>query len=156
MEPNPLKQLDDKPVDQDEDGGDLHGRQKEEDRDQSDDARVRELHQVGAHHAGDGAAGADGGQPRVCIEGHVDQSRGHAAQQVEQQVFRMAQDVLDVVAEDPQEPHVADQVQPAAVQEHGGHEGVQSAAGRDQPMSGDQVVQREPVERQLVEETPAR
>ena len=33
----------------------------------------------------------------------------------------MAQTVLDVVAEDPQVPHVSDQVQPAAVQEHRGY-----------------------------------
>ena len=31
----------------------------------------------------------------------------------------MSQDVLDVVAVDPQEPHIADQVHPAAMHEHG-------------------------------------
>jgi hypothetical protein len=36
----------------------------------------------------------------------------------------MAQQVLHVVAEDVEEQHVPDQVHPAAVEEHGGHERV--------------------------------
>jgi hypothetical protein len=36
----------------------------------------------------------------------------------------MAQQVLHVVAEDVEEQHIADQVHPAAVEEHGGHKRV--------------------------------
>ena len=35
----------------------------------------------------------------------------------------MADAVLDIVAENPEVPHVPDQVQPAAMQEHRGHKG---------------------------------
>jgi len=41
------------------------------------------------------------------------------AEQVEDQVRELAELVLDVVAEDDQEQHVAEQVQPALVNEHG-------------------------------------
>ena len=34
----------------------------------------------------------------------------------------MPEDVFDVVAEDPQEPHVAQHVHPAAVKKHGGED----------------------------------
>ncbi len=42
--------------------------------------------------------------------------------QVEQGESERAHAVLDVVAEDPQRPHVADDVRPAAVEEHAGQE----------------------------------
>src|SRR3972149_251069 len=55
--------------------------------------------------------------------GRVDQNLpkggGDAHDQVEDDEPDSAEDVLDVVAEDPEEPHVPDQVEPAAVHEHG-------------------------------------
>ena len=48
--------------------------------------------------------------------------RDQAARQVEQGEPERAHAVLDVVAEDPQRPHVADDVEPAAVEEHAGQE----------------------------------
>ena len=44
---------------------------------------------------------------------------GDPAQQVKNQVFAVAQDVFDIVPEDPQKPHVAQHVHPTAVEEHG-------------------------------------
>src|SRR5207302_9286740 len=45
-----------------------------------------------------------------------------AAAQVEKEIAAAPKYVLDIVAEDPKEKHVADQVKPAAVQEHAGQE----------------------------------
>jgi hypothetical protein len=49
---------------------------------------------------------------------------GETAEQVESQEANVAHRVLDVIPEDPEEPHVSDQMQPAAVKEHGGEGGV--------------------------------
>lgn len=48
----------------------------------------------------------------------VRQPRRKAGQQVEGQKASVSHPVLDIVAEDPKGPHVADQVQPSPVQEH--------------------------------------
>ena len=49
--------------------------------------------------------------------------RRDAAEQIEDQELHVPEAVLDVVAEDPQVQHVAAEVQPAAVHEHGGENG---------------------------------
>ena len=55
----------------------------------------------------------------VGVEEDVRQRRGHPGHQVRTiSVLDLAQPVLDVVAEDPEEEHVAGQVQEAPVQEH--------------------------------------
>ncbi len=41
----------------------------------------------------------------------------------------MAQNVFDIVPEDPQEPHISQHVQPAAVEEHGGQKMVDTENG---------------------------
>ena len=43
----------------------------------------------------------------------------------------MSHRILDIIAEDPHEPHIADQVQPAAMHEHGGQDRMPAAALRD-------------------------
>ena len=45
---------------------------------------------------------------------------GSAAQQIKDHEAAMAHRILDVIAEDPQEPHIAEQMHPATVQEHVG------------------------------------
>ena len=57
------------------------------------------------------------GSERIQVEQHVGQAGGDAAQQVEEYELDPAQPVLDIVAEDPQEQHVAQQVQPGTVHE---------------------------------------
>ena len=58
----------------------------------------------------------------------------------------MPEAVLDVVAEDPQVEHVAAEVQPAAVHEHGGENGrdvgsriVREASGHERPLLDEPV-----------------
>jgi len=53
------------------------------------------------------------------------------AQHVEDQVADVPQTILHVVPEDPQVPHVADEVKPPAVQEHGREERQEDAGGLD-------------------------
>jgi hypothetical protein len=79
--------------------------------------------QVGAEYAGDGAGGSDEGLHRGLV-GEREPVRGDvAAEHVEEQEGELAEAVLDVVAEDNEEQHVAEQVQPARVQEHGEQHG---------------------------------
>src|SRR6202162_6018455 len=53
------------------------------------------------------------------IEDELCESSSQPAEQVEQQIFEVAQIVFNVVPENPQEPHIADHMHPRAVQEHG-------------------------------------
>ncbi len=47
-------------------------------------------------------------------------SGDEAADDVKNREHEFSETVLDIVAEQPQEPHVADEMKPSAVQEHGG------------------------------------
>jgi hypothetical protein len=49
----------------------------------------------------------------------MDDSGAESAQQIKQKESKMSKPVFYVVAEDPEVPHVADQVKPASMQEHG-------------------------------------
>ena len=99
---------------------------------------LREHQDIGAEHAGDGARGADVGHVRFRHREILGERRRDAGQQIEEQVFGVAEAVLDVVAEDPQVEHVAAQVQPAAVHEHGAEHrgdvagGIGGEAGRNE------------------------
>ena len=86
--------------------------------------RVRQQHEIAAEHGRDGAARADVRDRRLDVarehQGDEGLRRGRrkAAEEVEDEVAEPAERVLDVVAEDPEEEHVAEQVRPAAVHEH--------------------------------------
>ena len=45
------------------------------------------------------------------INGEMGQSSHHASEQIEEQVFNVAQQVLDVIPEHPQEHHISGEVQ---------------------------------------------
>ncbi len=49
--------------------------------------------------------------------------RGQPAEDIEEEVADAAHRIFHVVPEDPEEPHVADEVKPAAVEKHGGERG---------------------------------
>ena len=72
--------------------------------------------------------------------------RGDTAEQIEDQELHVPEAVLDVVAEDPQVEHVAAEVQPAAVHEHGAENGrdvgsriVREAPGHECPFLDEPV-----------------
>ena len=115
-----VQQLEDEP-----DAEEEHRRHLAEDEeDQRQHLRARQQHEVGAEHRRDRAARADVRDRRVGVarEGERDEGLGRrrreAAEEVEEEEADLAERVLDVVAEDPEEEHVAEQVHPAAVQEH--------------------------------------
>ena len=93
-------------------------RDEQQERHQAPHPGPRVQHQVRAEHAGDRAGRADQRRDRVRVGQREPVRRGVPAGQVEEQERQLAHAVLDVVAEHHQEQHVAEQVQPARVQEH--------------------------------------
>lgn len=89
----------------------------QENKDQREDAFTGKEHSVGAHHPRDGSAGADRGHGGAPVEDDVQQAGTYTAKKIKEQIRQMAEVVLDIVAEHPQEEHVAGDVQQAAVQE---------------------------------------
>ena len=117
--PDAAEHLEEEPEAEEADRRDLDDLDEDEDRHQREHARPREEDEVGAQHARDGAARAD--RRDVASRGstrHLREAGHRAAQEVEDQVAAVPHPVLDVVAEDPEVPHVPEEVQPAAVQEH--------------------------------------
>jgi hypothetical protein len=111
--------LGDEPEEQVDDRGQFDGGEHEEQRHEADDAGLREQQHVGAQNAGNGAAGTDHRNAAAGHEEDLEQGSGDATHDVEDQVAKVAHALLDVVAEDEQGPHVAEEVKPAAVDEHG-------------------------------------
>jgi hypothetical protein len=84
------------------------------------------------------------GSKRTCVS--------HAAHQIKQQKLAVAQNVLDVVAENPQEPHVAEHVQPAGMQKHGSENVGYREMVRYQTVGGNESIASIRVERELEQE----
>src|SRR5204863_8724566 len=78
--------------------------------------------QIRAEHAGDGAARANHRHLRGRVGAGLDQRCGGAATKVDQQIPEAAQQILDIVPENPQEQHIAAEMQPSAMQEHAGED----------------------------------
>lgn len=112
-------ELQEEPIAQNDEGGD--GEKEDDDEGQDFGAGVK--NDVGAHYAGDGAAGSESGDRGMEIEEDVGEVRADAACEIEEEVGEMAEVVLDIVAEDPEEEHVAGDVQEAHVKKHAGEEG---------------------------------
>lgn len=56
------------------------------------------------------------------IEEDMEEIRADAAEQIEEEIGEMAEVVFDVIAEDPEEEHVAADVKEARVEEHAGEQ----------------------------------
>ena len=99
------------------------------------DPRIQQ--HVRPHHTTYGTRCADHGNGARGLEQYLKSSRGQAAQYIEEDVADAAHRVLDIVSEDPEEPHVADEVEPAAVEEHRGERGVPDGiVGHHAPRAG--------------------
>ena len=59
-------------------------------------------------------------------------------EQIEDQEFCVAEPILDIVAEDPQEQHVAEEMHPAAMHEHGGEDLHRACHGALRKLGGDE------------------
>ncbi len=91
---------------------------KDENGDEGDHARGGEQHKISAHHCGDGTAGAQGWDGGSGVKNKLQQSGAETTEDIKEQITKRTQPVFDVVAKDHQEPHVAEQMIPTAVQEH--------------------------------------
>jgi hypothetical protein len=78
----------------------------------------RMQNQVRAHHAGDRARSAETRNLRRHVRQHVGERRQQTAQQVKDRVPQPSHVVFDVVAKNPEEPHIPEEVRDAAVHEH--------------------------------------
>src|SRR5439155_14634309 len=114
---DPVDELEDEPETQDEDRRDLDELVEEAQEHERQDPGARVQDEVRAERRGDRPRSADQRVRRVARDRHLGEAGDDAAQQVEAQEDDPAQAVLDVVAEDPQDEHVAQEMQPAAVEE---------------------------------------
>src|SRR5262249_45676565 len=112
--------LEEEPDPDEDEGRDPRGREEDEDRDQGGDPRRRTEEDVGPDVARDRARGPDRrdlAARGVEVEEDVEGRGGDSAGEVEDEEPRPPESVLDVVAEDPEEPHVPDQVEPPPMEE---------------------------------------
>src|SRR6266550_3368002 len=118
-------------------------RHEEEGHDEGQHARAREIEDVRRQDARDGAASAEHGQGRRRVDEDLQQAAGDAGGEIDDHELDLAQAILDVVAEDPEEQHVAAHVQQVGVQEHRGDQCAEMPAGGD--LGGDDGVLRDGV-----------
>lgn len=87
---------------------------------------------IGAEYCGDGAAGSHHGDLRRRIGHRMGERSQNPTQDVEDDVFGVPHRIFDVIAEDPEIEHVAQQMHPAAVEKHAGEqrEGGRNGNGR--------------------------
>ena len=85
-----------------------------------EDARPGVEENVRAHHTGDGSAGAHGWDVGMEIEQHVQQSGAEPAREVKKEIQEVAEEILDIVPEDPKKEHVSGDVQEAGMEKHAG------------------------------------
>src|SRR5205807_7210352 len=119
-----LPELERDPDPEEPDGRDLAQEEEEPEEDRRENACPREEEEIRTENRRDRAARADVGDARGqdVPEGERDEGlerrRREPADDVPEQEANLAERVLDVVAEDPEEEHVPDDVHPAAVHEH--------------------------------------
>ena len=130
-----VDQLEDEPEAEHDDRRDVDELVEEAEEDERRDPGTREEHEIGPERRRDRAGRADRRDGRGRVDGDLRQAGQRAAEQVEAEEPEPPEAVLDVVAEDPQVQHVAEQVQPAAVQELAGHErrGLRATGSRRGP-----------------------
>lgn len=112
-------ELQQKPIPQD----DERRNGNEEEQHESQHASPRKKNNIGAHDSGDCAASTQGGQGGMKVEKDMAEAGAYAADQVKEKIGKMAEVVLDVIAEDPEKQHVSGDMSPATVQEHAGQDG---------------------------------
>src|SRR3990172_4808233 len=151
------EELHDEPEADEEYRGQRDGAEEPEPGDEDADSRPRIQHQVRAEDAGDSAAGADHRDHLVRVDGHLQSDGPGGGDEVEDSVLHVAEGVFDVIAEDPEVDHVAEDVQPAAVNEGGGNDGewLLEAGGAvppvDEAAGDDTMIEEEEVEVRLGE-----
>ncbi len=105
-----------------------NGRQPNDAKEHKDDKKRAHLgfgieKHVSGKHTGNGAAGPYARNRALGKQDPVDQPGAYAGGNVENQIASMPQTVFDIVAKNKQIEHVAQQMQPAAMDEHGRDQG---------------------------------
>ena len=85
-----------------------------------------------AHHRGDGSAGAEVGHGGVRVGQNLGECGHEPAKQVEDKIAAPAHRIFDFGGKGPEENHVADDVRPTGMHEHGGQ-------NRDPVMAGNNL-----------------
>src|SRR5262249_49367858 len=96
----------------------VHQPREESERYQGENLCPRIKQYIRTEDAGNGSAGPDRGDYRVDIRCDMGQRSEDATDQVEDRIPNVPHCLFDVIAEDPEEEHVADQVHETAVQEN--------------------------------------
>src|SRR3954453_12300407 len=118
----PVDELQDEPEAEHEDGGNVDELIEEAEEHERRDPSPREEDEVGAERCCDRARRTDRRDGRARVDGDLREAGEDPAEQVEAEEAGPPETILDVVAEDPQVEHVAEQVEPATVQELAGDE----------------------------------
>ena len=126
-----VDELDDEPEADEEDGGDVGDADEEEEEKDGADAVAGIGDEEGSHDGGDGSAGAEGGDVGAGGGGDLGGHGDEAAEDVEEGEAEGVHGVFHGGSEGPEEDHVAADVDPAAVEEHGGEQGDEAVAGAD-------------------------
>ena len=112
------KELQAQPDDQHDIGRDREDTEIDDKNQQDIHTRFREQKQISPHYPGDRTRSTYSWHARTGGRDYMDQSRANTRQQIEQQERQVAHLIFEIVAEDPQKQHVADQMHPAIVQKH--------------------------------------
>src|SRR3989442_980688 len=118
-----IQELHDEPEPKDNEGWNLNDLEKHKDRHQRKNTCKRIRDDISAEYAGDRATRSDAWDCRLGIQDRVRDPGAEAAEQVKYKVREVTQPVLDVVSKNPEVPHIADQMEPTAMQEHRSEEG---------------------------------
>jgi len=86
-------------------------------------------HEISPHYTGDGPACTDGGEVGMIIEQQMGNTGCNPAHQVKQQVPKRPHLVFNIVAEDIQGPHIAEQMPEPPVEKHKRKKGKKLLAG---------------------------
>jgi hypothetical protein len=120
---------------------DLEKQGQEEDRHDDDQPRIRKEPDVAADHPGDCPRRPQRRDVGQRIEKGVGERCGDACCEIEDEVREGAEPVFDSRAENPQRPHVENQVEPSAMEKHVGHE--RQIVCRPHPPRGIEVPRRD-------------
>jgi hypothetical protein len=119
------RELESEPGEEEGPGGEFDEGDEKEYGNQHEDVGFGEEQEIGPQNTGDGAAGSDDGNAASGFEDQVEAGRGQAAEEIEEEESEAADPQLHIVAIDPQEEHVAQEVHGTRVEEHGGKEGTE-------------------------------
>ena len=110
------KQLREEPNGEIEHGRHFKEEREKEDRKQHDQPRGRIKQKISAEHPGNCAGSAERGQSGIGICQDLSKSRDRSADKIEDRKPHRSHAILDIVAENPEGPHIGEDVQPAAMQ----------------------------------------